>query len=284
MLETIPNYFDVISEHSYNGDYMLSGQLDNLRIKVKKNRLTIENSLCRWFLGNNIETLSREQTQMANEKLSDIFHIDINQAKVTRLDLARTFQMDYPVECYFDTLGKLNRFQRLEQPNGIIYRTKSKELIFYDKIKELKSKNEANKQHLINQLRYEHRFKNSLPKHFNRAEITPETLSEERFFEIAVTKYIEAYKQIQKNETFNLSFGNVKGVKGLSNFGIAYLLNNVTTHKLIHQITQDYKAGIITEKEKRGMKQKIKSIEKDNAFLFDSKFLNELNKKIVISL
>lgn len=280
LLETIPNYFDVIAEHNYNGDYVLSGNSQNLRIKVRKNRFTIENSLSKWFSGNNINTLSQEQVRLANEKLSDTFHVNINKANVTRIDLAKSYSMDYPVECYFNILGNLNRYMRLEQPNGVVYRTKSKELIFYDKIKELKHNKEENLSDTPNLLRYELRYKNSLKKHFNISSITPSTLTEDAFFRKAEEKYITAYNQIQKNKTYNLSLGDVKGVKGLSNLGIAFLLKEVPAHIIIEQIKQQYKSGQISEKEKRGMLNKIKEMSINPKYLTDCVFENEMNRKI----
>lgn len=281
LLETIPNYFDVVGEHNYNGEYVLSGNSKNLKIKVRKNWFTIENSLCKWFLGNNINTLSREQVRLANEKLSDTFHVNINEAKVTRLDLANSYSMDYPVECYFNILGQLNRYKRLEQPNGVTYRTNSKELIFYDKIKELKHNKEMNIPETPNLLRYELRCKNSLKKHFNLQEITPGTLTDDVFFRTAQNKYIAEFNRIQKNKSFNLSIGNAKGVKGLSNLGIAHLLTDIPAHIIIEQIKQQHKAGLISEKEKRGMLNKLTQINSFSNVLVETKFIDELNAKIL---
>lgn len=280
LLETIPNYFDVVAEHNYNGEFVLSGNSKNLRIKVRRNRFSIENSLCKWYLGDNINTLSQAQVLLANEKLSDTFHVNINEANVTRLDLAKTFQMKYPVECYLSTLGQLNRYKRLEQPNGIIFRTNSKELIFYDKIKELKHSKEENIPNEKNLLRYELRFKNGLKKHFNQSEITPKTLSDDNFFRNAEKKYIAAYKQIQMNKIFNFSIGDAKGIKGLSNLGIAHLLNDIPAHIIIEQIKQQHKAGQISEKEKRGMIGKLKQLKSLTGIMIENRFTNELNQKI----
>lgn len=280
LLETIPNYFDVVAEHNYNGEYVLSGNSKNLRIKVRKNKFSIENSICKWYLGSNINTLSQAQVRLANEKLSDIFHVNINEANVTRLDLAKSFQMQYPVECYLSILGQLNRYKRLEQPNGIIYRTNSKELIFYDKIKELKHNREENIPCGQNLLRYELRFKNGLKKHFNQSEITPKTLSDDNFFRNAEKKYIAAYKQIQMNKILNFSIADAKGIKGLSNLGIAHLLNDIPAHIIIEQIKQQHKAGQISEKEKRGMIGKLKQLKSLTGIMIENRFTNELNQKI----
>lgn len=281
LLETIPNYFEVVAEHNYNGEYVLSGNSENLRIKVRRNRFSIENSLCKWYLGENINTLSQAQVLLANEKLSDTFHVNINEANVTRLDLAKTFRMKYPVECYLSTLGQLNRYKRLEQPDGIVYRTNSKELIFYDKVKELKHNKGENIPYGQNLLRYELRFKNGLKKHFNQSEITPKTLSDDNFFRNAEKKYISAYAQIQMNKIFNFSIGDAKGIKGLSNLGIAHLLHDIPAHIIIEQIKQQHKAGQISEKEKRGMINKIKELSSNQMCVSDTTFENEINQKIV---
>jgi hypothetical protein len=59
--------------------------------------------------------------------------------------------------CLFIGIYKI-RYKRLEQPNGVISRTNSKKLIFYDKIKELKYNKEDNILHGQNLLRYRTAF------------------------------------------------------------------------------------------------------------------------------
>jgi len=100
--ETI-NYFDVTGEHNFNGEYVISGRLnDSFKISVSKRKISIKDaSLCKWYLGNNFETLQRKDVQHAIEKLSDTLHLPIDKAKVTRFDVAQNFIMKYQISPFF---------------------------------------------------------------------------------------------------------------------------------------------------------------------------------------
>lgn len=106
-------------------------------------------------------------------------------------------------------------------------------------------------------------------------------MSDDNFFRNAEKKYIAAYAQIQMNKIFNFSIGNAKGIKGLSNLGIAHLLKDIPVHIIIEQIKQQHKAGQISEKEKRGMINKIKELSSNQMCVSDTTFENEINQKIV---
>lgn len=68
----------VTGEHKFSGVPFISGNIDksdnSLKVSLSRNRVKIsEGSLCKWFLGDNQQTLGRAETKRAIEKLSDIF-------------------------------------------------------------------------------------------------------------------------------------------------------------------------------------------------------------------
>ena len=116
-LKATPQYFDVRGEHLFNGVHVVSGYLDNaLKISVSSGGVKIsEGSLCKWFLGDNIQTLGRKETQQAIERLSDALHLPFEHADVTRIDIAQNFIVRYEPEVYYNHLGLANHYNRLAQ-------------------------------------------------------------------------------------------------------------------------------------------------------------------------
>lgn len=284
LLDYLPKYFDVNGQHSYKNGDTLTGKLNNLYITVHKNSLKIENSLSKWYFGNNLQTLTKNQIKLANEKLSDTLHLNILTSKVLKLDIAENFPVNFSPKNYFSYFGKLNRYIRLEQPDGIYYKQKNKEVLFYDKLKEQKAKGfEIPSQfNNTNLLRYEMKFTHNISKELKEAEITPVLLSDDIFFDKLINKYLDVYFNIEKQKEYNLYCGSYKGIKGLNEAGVVFLINQIGTNNLLKQINVDYSTEKITIKEKRGMINKIRHINDKHSLMIDSPLMNELNQKIRI--
>ena len=93
-----------------------TSHIDNLTIRTTTQGLSIGNgSLCKFLHGNNIVNFTRTDTRLAFEKLSDTLHISLNNATVSRMDVAYNFDVTYPPESYFYHLGNLPYYKRLEQ-------------------------------------------------------------------------------------------------------------------------------------------------------------------------
>ena len=125
---------DVYHSEYASGSTCTSGSLDNLRVNINEMSVTIKGSLAKYYLGNNFQTLSQKTTSEAIEKLSDDLNLDVNLCKVSRIDLSTNFITTHEPNIYYDYLGNLKRFNRLENPHSIDYRQKSKKLLFYDKV------------------------------------------------------------------------------------------------------------------------------------------------------
>lgn len=92
-----------------------TSHIDNLTIRTTAQGLSIGNSICKFLYGNNLVNFTRNDTQLAFEKLSDTLHISLNNATVSRMDIAYNFNVTYTPESYFYYLGNLPYYKRLEQ-------------------------------------------------------------------------------------------------------------------------------------------------------------------------
>src|SRR5712692_2968358 len=75
------------------GEVSWSGSLQNFKVRVYSGRLWLTGSLAKFALGNNIEALTRSETERAVERLSDALGESVREANVFRLDIGRTFEV-----------------------------------------------------------------------------------------------------------------------------------------------------------------------------------------------
>ena len=107
-LAEMPCFLENVGIHDYNGEAVITGSLNGLKISLNKYQMKIkEGSLCKWYLGDNFQTMGRCDTQRAIEKLSDTLHVPMSKATVTRLDIAQNFITRHPPEVYLNHLGAL---------------------------------------------------------------------------------------------------------------------------------------------------------------------------------
>ena len=119
-------------------------QLDNLGINIYNSFITIEGSLAKFYYGNNLHLLGREEIKQAIDLLSDILQLDINSAHVTRIDIAADFEMSHNTKEYFPFLGNYPRHKRdLCKGTTLYYKSASHTCTFYDKGKESQGKKGA---------------------------------------------------------------------------------------------------------------------------------------------
>ena len=114
----------------------------------------------------------------------------MNNATVSRMDIAYNFEVTHPPESYFHHLGDLPYYKRLEQMfckgvEGLYYSSVSdkKQLVFYDKIKETTNRKDYVPPEYQNKnlLRYELRLKNHIKQIFEVNKVTVPMLYDVRF-------------------------------------------------------------------------------------------------------
>lgn len=119
------------------------GRISNLSVSVNPYRVKIsKGSLCKWYLGNNIQSMTLEDTRRAIEKLSDRLRVPMGNAVVTRLDYGLTLPVKESPGCYLNLLGPLRGAERGNYGQSVYYSIEGgrEQLCFYDKSEESKSK------------------------------------------------------------------------------------------------------------------------------------------------
>jgi hypothetical protein len=187
------------TSESEKGNYV-SGHLGNLKIFVNSYGIKFTGSLSKWYLGDNIQDITRGDTKRAIEKLSDYTQLPIKDSVIKRVDFGEGLIMNEIPNAYYPLLGQLRHFTRLEQKTTINYLNPNKELIFYNKIVESKNKRVEIPTFLKNSnlLRYEMKFCNDLPNQMNMSEVLMSNLYEETFYMKIIDNWEQHFKQIFK--------------------------------------------------------------------------------------
>ncbi len=177
-----------------------NGSLGNLSVWVTPYWVNIQGSLPKWYLGDNLQTINRQQTKFAIEKLSDYFSLPMDKARLTRIDTAANLTMKYPLDVYFGRFGELIWFKKVPLPNGWSYRQQNRQLEFYDKIAEMKIMKVFippiyQDRHI---LRYEYRYLHKLRRSLNVTDLRGKTLYNDTFYQMLVKRWETGYFAIEK--------------------------------------------------------------------------------------
>lgn len=285
MLSETSCYFNVTGEHNFNGEIVLSGNIGRLKITASRHQIKIKDgSLCKWFLGDNFQTMGRGDIQRAIEKLSDTLHLPIDKATVTRLDIAQNFIMNYNTDTYMNHLGLLKNTTRLQEPNGLYYSRKDSRLCFYDKVREQKNIRELVPELYKNRnvLRYEQRYTKKIGTQLNVPEVTGALLYDEAFYIKLLNRWQNTYYAIEKINDITLNFEAMETKQKLYKMGILSLIEKAGGQlEMINQINEAQKKGILKRKQAYDLRQAVNNACKiSEGITIPNEAIKELDKKV----
>ena len=284
-LSETPCYLENVGEHYYNGEAVITGSLNGLKISLNRYQMKVKDgSLCKWFLGDNFQTMGRGDIKRAIEKLSDTLHLPMNRATVTRLDLAQNFITRYPPEVYLNHLGVLKYATRLQEPNGLYYSQTGGRLCFYDKNREQKNHREPIPELYKGRyvLRYEQRYTNRIASQLKVGEVTGELLYNEAFYIDLLNRWKNTYKAIQKINDVSLNFQAMKTKQELYKMGVVSLIEQAGGQlQMIDQINEAQKRGDLSKKQAFDLRRAINEACKiKDGLTVPNEAIQELDKKV----
>ncbi len=284
-LAETPCYLENVGEHNYNGEMVITGNHKGLRISLNRYQMKIKGgSLCKWYLGDNFQTMGRGDTQRAIESLSDALHVPMGRATVTRLDIAQNFITKHPPEVYFNHLGILKHAERLQMPSGLYYSGNGWKLCFYNKYLEQNKQGEPVPELYKgrNVLRYEQRYTKRIASQLKVCEVTGEMLYNETFYIDTLNRWRDTYKAIPKINDISINFQAMKTKQQLYKMGVLSLTEKAGGQlQMIEQINEAQKRGELTKKQAFDLKQAIKEACKiRDGLTIPNEAIKELDKKV----
>lgn len=266
-----------------------TSHIDNLTIRTTTQGVSIGNgSLCKFLHGNNVVNFTRTDTRLAFEKLSDTLHISLNNATVSRMDVAYNFEVTYPPESYFYHLGNLPCYKRLEQifckgVEGLYYSSVSdkKQLVFYDKIKETTNRKDSIPEEYRNKnlLRYELRLKNHIKQIFKVNKVTVPMLYDVQFYNRIVDYWKSEYRKIVKQNEYEIDITDCKGIRDLNKIGILLLVEQQGgMNEFFKKLDQQYNTGRLDKRQRSEIKRQTKELMQNKSIgVVRSLLIEELN-------
>jgi hypothetical protein len=279
-------FINVEGEHTFNnGEAVISGNIDKkLKVSITRHGVKISGgSICKWYLGDNMQTLGRKETQMAIERVSDTLHLPFEYADVTRIDVAQNLIVKYEPEIYLNHLGTAPHYNRFLQTGSLYYQNAKRQLVFYDKTREQKAKHEIVPEIYQGRkvLRYEMRFKRRLKEQFNLPEIKADLLYNEAFYMGIEDRWLYEYKAIQKLNEVVIDFEKMKTKRELYVAGLLSLTEKAGGElAMLEQINEAFKMGKVTKKQAYDLKQAVKEACEADFATEKSEVISELDEKV----
>lgn len=284
-LAETPCYLENVGEHYYNGEAAITGSLDGLKVTLNRHQMKIKDgSLCKWYLGDNFQTMGRGDTQRAIERLSDTLHLPMSKAAVTRLDIAQNFITRHPPEVYISHLGVLKYATRLQEPNGIYYSQTGGRLCFYDKNREQKNGREPIPELYEgrNVLRYEQRYTKRIASQLKVGDVTGAMLYNEAFYIGLLNRWKDTYKAIQKINDVSLNFQAMRTKQQLYKMGVLSLIKQAGGQlQMLEQIKEAQKRGELSKQQAYNFRQIVNEACKiRDGLTVPNEAIQELDKKV----
>ena len=202
-LEEIPCLIDpkTITHYNSKGIDKVRGNIENFFVTVTKYGVFITGSLCKYWKGNNCETMTFTDTKEAITSLSERMNLPLIKGQLTRLDVGTNLQVANPPNIYYDSFGNAPYCQRVPQQNGVYYQTERRTIAIYDKLMECKDK-KTELPHTFtdcqNLLRIEVRFKKALARQLDMKRISVEQLFDPSFNLYLLNRWYNEYTSIVK--------------------------------------------------------------------------------------
>ena len=285
-LEEIPPMLDRLAgvNHLPGSEYV-SGYLGDLKMTARPHSVRVSRgSLCKWHFGDNYQTLDRRGAQEAIEHLSDILHLPMAEADVTRLDFGSNLIMKHPVSAYLEYLGTLRYFDRGGTVNSLYYYGNGKELNFYDKNRERQEAGAPIPALYIGRdvLRYEIRYTKRLPRQLKRPHVTAADLYDRTFFDEMLHRWRDTYKAIQKINDITPDFSMITKKSELNRLGVLALVEKYGgQQKFIGHIKTACTTGVLTKKQAHDLRDAVNdACSLRPGMTSTSELIAELDKKI----
>lgn len=268
------------------------GNIGNISVAVLRNGVSINGSISKYYLGDNIQTLTRRDTALAIEKLSDVLHMNVGEAKPVEMEFGTNFLLCNPIQDYLERLGDMPRRVRNNfTASSLYYQHRGKnqptKFVFYDKIEDAKEKGLQIPLGMeqANVLRYEMRLSRRLSRQTGYADLVADTLSDERFYRHLLAMWGKRYfsiRKITKTERNNMS--QIKTVRDAVEMQFARLM--AAHPEEAAGFVEELKAGRVFNDRKyyTRVKTKLQEIAEKAGDASDDALLKELDDEVKTAL
>ena len=204
--------------------------LNNLNLKLYGSELQIENSLQKFFMGNNYENFSFTQVLTAFEKLNKLLPIDIYKTQVKRIDVGAVINHNTEQEYnrWLEYKGKIPiAMIKRNTVYGKEFRQTNNKFKVYDKTFETKQTTDVKLQEALMRLELQgnNRYFNNRTNPIGL--YTVADLIDPMKFKLLTTDFLNFYNDIRKKPNFDFSQWSTKEIRLYS-----YMVNTDTANAM----------------------------------------------------
>lgn len=275
---------DKLDRMTYNDYVTYKGFLDKkLEIRISDRWVKIpKGNLKHYFFSNPFYDFKRGSFEEAIKKLSDELELPIEKAKVNRIDIGPTVSMKYDASLYFNHLGLAPGYKRLDQDNGVTYKSKSDTFVIYHKQPQLSDKGIAipKDKKGRNHIRLEHRVSKNIGPFYGKEIVRVKDLYDEVFYMRVLDEWENTFKKIEKNSdpvnSINATGKTKELIENLACIGLSYLDQT----NVYHMIKEWQGKGVISPKQAFDLREKLSILNSQNLESSPSKLMIELDQKV----
>ncbi len=267
--------------------------LNNFGITIFDSHIFIRGSLCKYYYGDNLQTLKYKDVLKAIIRLKCDTGLPVHLFNISRIDVSDNIFTNYPVTQYLRIIEGIDRFEEEHYSSkgvftGKYFHQSSKTVLLYDKYEECKYRKRAfDKKNFNNGIfkhinsntdvdpklteyfvqnskkvfRYEFRLRRNLKKQLALSELQLRDLARRSVFKKLVRIWVKNFLRLQTNCKVNKLPENVTSARMLLDLllraGVEYMGGYFLVLKMIRQ---HRKAGIITSVQQTRLIKKLKNV------------------------
>jgi hypothetical protein len=209
MIKLFENKLNFKSETIYSNSISQHRNYLNWKFWLTENNLNFSGSLTNLILGNNVENAYYTDIRAALLRLEEILETSLRKAKIRKIDISSTIDVDYDVSRYLEILLPPKNFKTITHGNYetlMLVDENVTILKFYDKIKEDNKKGSRKAtSYCNNKIRYELHVPRNVSKFFKIPELTFGDLFNEEIYVELVKKWHDNYFLIPTKKRFKPS-------------------------------------------------------------------------------
>ncbi len=278
-----PAYEGIIQRLNLNELYA-NHRVGNLIFTRLPTAIVVNGSFTKFLQGDNLNSITRADTECIVNALCDICNCDISTARVSLFEFGATYPMLDDVDKYLNLLSGAPYAKRIEGARTdkgletLKYQATNKrktfEHHFYNKGAEMGIQG--------NYLRYEVRYLKDIARQFKRkGSVMLRTLYDPIFYSSMQGRYFDFYNSINKLNPMTINTDSIKTEKGAVMALFSELLNNAAPDRIGQYIDNLKQNKVFEDRSKyTRIKQQLNKIAQDYDKADACNLLDELEAKI----